>query len=62
MESEMEGVGDWKKGKLRVCLYEGNRKTDRGLQQGWEKGEKMWKEAEIKDKWLMRCYKSFLID
>lgn len=34
----MEGVGDWKKGKLRVCLYKGNGKRDRGQQQRWEKG------------------------
>lgn len=28
MGSKMEGGGDWRKGKLRVCLYKGNGTTD----------------------------------
>lgn len=34
--------GGWRRleeGKLRVCLYNENGKTDRGWQQGWGKGE-----------------------
>lgn len=51
MESEMEGVGDWKKEKLRVCWYKGNGKTDRAWQQGWEKGgeyvERSWDKGQM---------------
>lgn len=56
MESEIEGVGDWKKGKLRVCLYKGNGKTGRTWQQGWEKEgenvERSWDKGQTVDEVL----------
>lgn len=55
----MEGVGDWKKGKLRVYLYEGNGNRDgekggEDVERIWDEGQKVDEVLQVISHWLMR--------